>query len=123
MTSRLETGNSCTFFYGAVTSRLGTGKSINFFYSVVLFWLTAACTRGLIGWLFCPNCRDWTGHYLEQMVELGHVRDDGELVRDVAVHHVLVQARGGQQGFLREHCSYRWVHLSYLWVQKNASDN
>ncbi len=28
------------------------------------------------------------------MVELGHVRDDGELVWDVAVHHVLVQERG-----------------------------
>jgi hypothetical protein len=39
------------------------------------------------------------GVYLEQMVELGHVRDDGELVWDVAVHHVLVQERAGQQGF------------------------
>ncbi len=40
------------------------------------------------------------------MVELGHVRDDGELVWHVAVHHVLVHERGGQQGFLGEHFSY-----------------
>jgi hypothetical protein len=56
------------------------------------------------------------GHYLEQMVELGHVRDDRELVRDVAVHHILVQQRAGQQGFFGN-------ILSYLWVRKKAGDS
>ena len=32
---------------------------------------------------------DWMARYLEKMVELGHVGDDGELVRHIAVNHVL----------------------------------
>ncbi len=51
---------------------------------------------------------------LEQMVELGHVGDDGELVRHVAVHHVLVHVGHGSAVVL-EYTRGAWVSSGYRW--------
>jgi hypothetical protein len=51
---------------------------------------------------------------LEQMVELGHVGDDRELVRHVAVHHVLVNVGHGSAVVL-EYIREAWVSSGYRW--------
>jgi hypothetical protein len=51
---------------------------------------------------------------LKQMVELGHVGDDRELVRHVAVHHVLVHVGHGSAVVL-EYIRGAWVSSGYRW--------